>query len=342
MNALELYEGLNEGKKYNKGGGVESENKEMVLNNNKQIAHHTKELQSAIKGKNVPAWVVAKVNRSASDLSDATHYMEGQGESYADGGGVGDVNQVKIEITEQYNDERGNKKNTTKSYDVNYLVNFPNKEFIELTGTLKPYHTGRDYDYKFEVDYFADQEEENYYDENSEKIENEILNKFYNKKETGGGVGDKWQIKDSKDKYFSVSMQTGKPVWNESPDLGYSYEKQEAEKIKDKLVQLGNKNLEVVEYNPNWWKMKTGGGVNITESDIIEGVSFKNKSGTTFIIDKIELDPKFGKLVSSSLLGGKKGNYRDGITDFIAFLNEGKAVKYKSGGKLAGWKHRKK
>ena len=101
MNALELYEGLNEGKKYNKGGSVESENKEMVLNNNKQIAHHTKELQSALKGKKVPAWVVAKVNRSASDLSDATHYMEGQDKSYADGGGVGDVNQVKIEITEQ-------------------------------------------------------------------------------------------------------------------------------------------------------------------------------------------------------------------------------------------------
>jgi len=78
--------------KFAKGGGIGQENKEMVLNNNKQIAHHTKELQSAIKGKSVPAWVVAKVNRSASDLSDATHYMEGQGESYADGGGVGNDN----------------------------------------------------------------------------------------------------------------------------------------------------------------------------------------------------------------------------------------------------------
>jgi hypothetical protein len=104
MNALELYEGLNEGKKYNKGGSVESENKEMVLNNNKQIAHHTKELQSAIKGKNVPAWVVAKVNRSASDLSDATHYMEGQGESYADGGGVDD----KFTKGDKVTDGRGN------------------------------------------------------------------------------------------------------------------------------------------------------------------------------------------------------------------------------------------
>ena len=41
-------------RQYKKGGGVESENKEMVLNNNNQIAHHTKELQSALKGKNVP------------------------------------------------------------------------------------------------------------------------------------------------------------------------------------------------------------------------------------------------------------------------------------------------
>jgi hypothetical protein len=72
---------------YGKGGGVNSENAEMVLNNNKQIAHHTKELQSAVKGKNVPAWVVAKVNRSASDLSDATHYLDGS--KYNKGGNLG-------------------------------------------------------------------------------------------------------------------------------------------------------------------------------------------------------------------------------------------------------------
>lgn len=57
--------------------GSNNENAEMVLNNNKQIAHHTKELASAVKGKQVPAWVVAKVNRSATDLSDVTHYVEG-------------------------------------------------------------------------------------------------------------------------------------------------------------------------------------------------------------------------------------------------------------------------
>lgn len=63
--------------KGSKLGGMERENADMVLNNNKQISHHTKELASAVKGKSVPAWVVAKVNRSATDLSDATHYLEG-------------------------------------------------------------------------------------------------------------------------------------------------------------------------------------------------------------------------------------------------------------------------
>lgn len=63
--------------KFANGGSIEKENADMVLNNNKQISHHTEELANAIKGKSVPAWVVAKVNRSATDLSDATHYLEG-------------------------------------------------------------------------------------------------------------------------------------------------------------------------------------------------------------------------------------------------------------------------
>jgi hypothetical protein len=84
-----------------KGGNADVENNEMVLNNNKQIAHHTKELPNAIKGKKVPAWVVAKVNRSASDLSDATHYMDGQGESYAKGGSV-ELKWTNLSIGQRY------------------------------------------------------------------------------------------------------------------------------------------------------------------------------------------------------------------------------------------------
>jgi len=66
-------------KEYAKGGGFENENALMVMNNNKQIKHHTIELNKVVNEKTqVPAWVVSKVHRSASDLSDATHFLEGK------------------------------------------------------------------------------------------------------------------------------------------------------------------------------------------------------------------------------------------------------------------------
>lgn len=74
---------------YAKGGEVGfDENRQMVLNNNKQIRHHTEELPRAVKGnKHIPAWVVSKVGRSASDLSDVTHFLEGEaGTKYGEGG----------------------------------------------------------------------------------------------------------------------------------------------------------------------------------------------------------------------------------------------------------------
>jgi ribosomal protein L39E len=75
---------------YASGGNLSkySENGEMVKSYNKQIAHHTKEMANAIsKNEDVPAWVVAKMTRSATDLSDATHYLDGKDE-YGYGGSV--------------------------------------------------------------------------------------------------------------------------------------------------------------------------------------------------------------------------------------------------------------
>ena len=78
-----------------RGGDVGRENAEMVANNIKQIAHHTKEMAEALKGSDhVPAWVVSKVYRASSDLSDATHYMDGESNKMAEGGevlAVGDI-----------------------------------------------------------------------------------------------------------------------------------------------------------------------------------------------------------------------------------------------------------
>lgn len=79
--------GKSEMDEFRKGGSLDKENSDMVLNNNKQISHHTKELANAVnKNKNIPAWVVAKINRSATDISDATHYLEGA--KYKKGGNL--------------------------------------------------------------------------------------------------------------------------------------------------------------------------------------------------------------------------------------------------------------
>lgn len=60
------------------GGEVEEGNKEMLKNLAHQIQHHSKELNNVIKNKDVEAWVVSKAERAATDLSDITHYLDGQ------------------------------------------------------------------------------------------------------------------------------------------------------------------------------------------------------------------------------------------------------------------------
>jgi hypothetical protein len=83
----------------------------------------------------------------------------------------------KITITPQYRDEKGNDKNTSIKYDVNYQI--PSQE-IEIDGVLKPYHTGRGEEYEFEPGQFMNGFEEDYYDEHSEEIEKQILDQLAN------------------------------------------------------------------------------------------------------------------------------------------------------------------
>jgi uncharacterized protein (UPF0254 family) len=100
INALELYQGLLRGKIYKAGGMTEaSENKEMLLNQAEGFEHHAEEFESAVKKSDyIPAWVVAKSERASTDLSDITHYLDGENEQreemtegeeeYADGGEI--------------------------------------------------------------------------------------------------------------------------------------------------------------------------------------------------------------------------------------------------------------
>ena len=60
------------------GGEISEGNLEMVMSNTKAIKHHASELENIIN-MNTPieGWVVAKLERAETDLSDVTHYIDG-------------------------------------------------------------------------------------------------------------------------------------------------------------------------------------------------------------------------------------------------------------------------
>ena len=78
-----------------KSGGQVDESTAMVLSQNKAIAHHTEELKKALeKNKSVEPWVVGKIERASTDISDVTHYLDGKTE-YAKGGYMADGGKVR-------------------------------------------------------------------------------------------------------------------------------------------------------------------------------------------------------------------------------------------------------
>jgi hypothetical protein len=51
---------------------------EMVVSQIKAIKHHAEELSKIVTPSTpIEAWVVAKIERSETDLSDVTHYLDG-------------------------------------------------------------------------------------------------------------------------------------------------------------------------------------------------------------------------------------------------------------------------
>lgn len=69
---------------------------------------------------------------------------------------------------------------------------------------------------------------------------------------------EKWQIKNASGKYVSIGMD-GKPKWFESPDLGYTYTKDEAESFKT-ILEKEYGTLSIVEFDKDWWKAKLSSG----------------------------------------------------------------------------------
>lgn len=65
------------------------DNKRMLENQANEIEHHSEELNNQLPStKKVPAWVISKMERATTDLSDITHYLDGENKM-ADGGSVG-------------------------------------------------------------------------------------------------------------------------------------------------------------------------------------------------------------------------------------------------------------
>jgi hypothetical protein len=84
---------------YNKGGymadggvtekEVVESNVQMVLSQIKAVKHHADELSKVVTTKsNIEAWVVGKIERASTDLSDITHYLDGQHQKMSMGGSV--------------------------------------------------------------------------------------------------------------------------------------------------------------------------------------------------------------------------------------------------------------
>ena len=68
------------------------DNKRMLQNQANEIEHHSEELNAQVKvTKQVPAWVIAKMERATADLSDITHYLDGENKM-ANGGELGESN----------------------------------------------------------------------------------------------------------------------------------------------------------------------------------------------------------------------------------------------------------
>lgn len=68
---------------------VAESNAEMVLSQIKAVKHHAQELSNVVsKNSDIEAWVVAKIERASTDLSDITHYLEYQTKKMAMGGEI--------------------------------------------------------------------------------------------------------------------------------------------------------------------------------------------------------------------------------------------------------------
>jgi hypothetical protein len=123
--------------KYADGGDIEnfSDNQRMIMNQNVEVEHHHEELEDILEDEiEVPAWVVAKMETATQNLSDITHYLDGekdlkeeQEEEYGEfdySNLDDDDDEIKNkEVVEPINVSAGTKAEITKKFTDNAMGN---------------------------------------------------------------------------------------------------------------------------------------------------------------------------------------------------------------------------
>jgi hypothetical protein len=104
------------------GGEIAEGNLEMAMSNVKAIGHHAQELKSLLnEDTSIEAWVVAKLERAETDLSDVTHYIDGlkgeevQSDTYFGRGGL--TKEETMKVAEKYAEALSKSEN--KKFTVN-------------------------------------------------------------------------------------------------------------------------------------------------------------------------------------------------------------------------------
>jgi hypothetical protein len=145
----------------------------MLINYAEELEHHIKEFEEAAKGaEKVMPWVIAKIERASTDLSDVTHYLasenekrreygDGEGEEeYANGGEVkwenahyGDnalvVSENKMGVIIKPYGRKFHLKfadGTEKTYDANELKFFKDMDDFDMGGEVEGVDLFEDYE----------------------------------------------------------------------------------------------------------------------------------------------------------------------------------------------------
>ena len=117
----------------------------MLMSQVKEIRHHADEIQAILnKNTKVESWVLAKAERSSTDLSDITHYLDGRVQEMEKGGRYNtgrawtlDHNQHnKSEDYEVSSQNRKFAKGGISEQDVNELKNILDKDYVTFVKLL--------------------------------------------------------------------------------------------------------------------------------------------------------------------------------------------------------------